>query len=86
MHTHSDGVIKVQNQAIGMILHITILKLLPRDKKGGVESIKNVVHGMIPFDELSRFKAPIGGPSAQKQDIAVFLENKCRISRFVLML
>ena len=87
MHTHSDGVIKVQNQAIGMFLNITILKLLPRDKKiGGVESIKNVVNGMIPFGELSRFKAPISRPSAQKQDIVVFLEKKCAISRFVLML
>ena len=41
---------------------------------------------MIPFGELSRFKAPIGGSSAQKRDIAVFLEKKCAISRFVLML
>ena len=36
---------------------------------------------MIPFGELSRFI-----PSAQKQDIAVFLEKKCAILRFVLML
>ena len=41
---------------------------------------------MIPFGELSRFKAPIGIPKAQKRDIAVFLEKKCAISRFVLML
>ena len=30
-----NGVLKVQNQAIGMILHITILIVLPKDKKGG---------------------------------------------------
>ena len=28
-------VMKGQNQALGMILHITIKKNLPRDKKGG---------------------------------------------------
>ena len=31
-----NGVLKVHNQAIGMILHITILKVLPKDQKGGV--------------------------------------------------
>ena len=41
---------------------------------------------MIPFSELSRFKAPIGRPSAGKQDNAVFFGKKCAISRFVLML
>ena len=30
-----NGVLKVHNQAIGMILHITILKVLPKDLKGG---------------------------------------------------
>ena len=29
-----NGIIKVQNQAIGIILPITILKVLPKDKKG----------------------------------------------------
>ena len=30
-----NGVLKVQNKGIGMILHITILKVLPKDKKEG---------------------------------------------------
>ena len=35
-----NGVLKVLNQAISMILHITILKILPKGiKGGGVESI-----------------------------------------------
>ena len=38
-----NGVIKGQNQAIGMILHITIQKYLPRDKKGG--GVKSIPEG-----------------------------------------
>ena len=33
-----NGVIKEKSQAIRMVLHIIILKVVPKDKKEGVES------------------------------------------------
>ena len=47
-----NGVIKVLNQAIRMILHTIILKDLPKDKKGG--GVESIPEGEVYFGSRGR--------------------------------
>ena len=59
--TFVNGVIKVLNQAIRMILHTIILKDLPKDKKGG--GVESIPEGEVYFGSRGR-----GGADLSQHD------------------